>query len=78
MSLKERFDAYGVAVRAGAITPQTEDEDAFRELAGLPPMSEAGKRAWQEDEGFRRPITLLHEPPTASTAPANDDEEEDA
>ena len=58
-SLKAKFDAYGVAVRAGAITPATEDEVQFRKEAGLPAMSPAARGAWKEDKGFRRPITLV-------------------
>ena len=58
-SLKAKFDAYGVAVRAGAITPAKEDEIDFRKEAGLPSMPQAVTGAWEEDEGFRRPITLL-------------------
>jgi HK97 family phage portal protein len=57
-SIKSKMDAYGVAVRAGAITPQIEDEVKLREEAGLPPISDDIKRAWDEDEGYRRPITL--------------------
>jgi hypothetical protein len=57
-SLKAKFDAYGVAVRAGALTPQTSDEDQFRSEAGLPIMSEAVDSAWNDDGGVRRPITL--------------------
>jgi capsid protein len=55
---KTRIDAYGVAVRAGAITPADTDEEAFRKEANLPPMSPAVRKAWTEDGGFRRPITL--------------------
>lgn len=58
-NLKAKFDAYGVAVRAGAITPAEVDEDAFRKEAGLPTMSLAVRGAWKEDKGYRRPITLL-------------------
>jgi capsid protein len=58
-NLKAKFDAYGVAVRAGAITPAEVDEDAFRKEAGLPTMSPAVRGAWKEDKGYRRPITLL-------------------
>ena len=65
-NLKAKFDAYGVAVRAGAITPCDADEDEFRKEAGLPPMSTAVKGAWKEDKGFRRPITLA--PPGGSQA----------
>ena len=57
-SLKAKFDAYGVAVRAGAITPAEDDEIQFRKEAALPTMSPAVKGAWKEDKGFRRPITL--------------------
>ena len=57
-SLKGKVDAYGVAVRAGAITPQTADEQRFRKEGGFPAMSPAVNKAWVEDEGVRRPITL--------------------
>jgi hypothetical protein len=58
-NLKAKFDAYGVAVRAGAITPSELDEIEFRKSANLPAMSPAVKGAWKEDKGFRRPITLV-------------------
>jgi len=67
LNLKSKFDAYGVAVRAGAITPEREDEAAFRKEAGLPPMSAAVLGAWVEDKGFRRPITLLSKTDEALT-----------
>ena len=57
-NLKSKFDAYGVAVRAGAITPAEMDEETFRKEAGLPNMSPAVRGAWKEDKGFRRLITL--------------------
>jgi capsid protein len=57
--IKAEADAYGVGVRAGAITPQTDDEQAFRERLNLPPVSADAKRAWSEDKGVRRPITLV-------------------
>ena len=57
-SIKSKMDAYGVAVRAGAITPQIEDEIKLRVEAGLPPVSDDVLKAWAEDEGYRRPITL--------------------
>jgi hypothetical protein len=57
-NLKSKFDAYGVAVRAGAITPAEMDEETFRKEAGLPNMSPAVRGAWKEDKGYRRPITL--------------------
>ncbi|MEY2511984.1 MAG: hypothetical protein QOE26_2747 [Verrucomicrobiota bacterium] len=56
--LKRETDAYGVAVRAGALTPQSADEEYFRTKAGLPKLSAQGKAAWEKDKGVRRPITL--------------------
>jgi hypothetical protein len=64
-NLKSQFDAFGVGVRSGGITPSREDEQQFRELGGLPTMPPAVEGAWDEDEGFRRPITLL----SGSSAP---------
>jgi hypothetical protein len=45
MDAKAASDAYGVAVRAGVITPQTDDEEAFRKRLSLPPMSSDAKAA---------------------------------
>jgi len=67
-SLSGKIDAYGVAVRAGAITPTIEDEEAFRAEAGFPALSEPARSAWREDGGFRRPITLVQK--AASSAPS--------
>lgn len=50
-------NAYGTGVRSGAITSQIEDEEFFRSIANLPPMSAAIQKVWL-DEGVRRPITL--------------------
>lgn len=66
--MKAEADAYGVAERAGALTPQTDDEEHFRSKFGLPPMSEDVKKAWKKDEGTRRPITLTP-PPGEEPAP---------
>jgi hypothetical protein len=57
-TLKAKFDSYGVGVRAGSITPQFQDEEAFRVEAGLPAISQPVQEAWNEDGGYRRPITL--------------------
>ena len=56
--IKGIFDAYGVGVRAGAITPVLDDEEYFREKAGFAPLSAAAREAWAKDKGVRRPITL--------------------
>lgn len=57
-TLKAKLDAYGIGVRAGAFTPQQADEAALRAEAGLPNAGDAVNNAWEEDEGYRRPITL--------------------
>lgn len=65
--IKARADAYGVAVRAGAVTPQEEDEASFRNELSLPDMSDDVGKAWEKDQGARRPITLT--PPGGQPAP---------
>lgn len=57
-TLKGKLDAYGIGVRAGAVTPQEADETALREEMELPPASPPVAGAWRDDEGVRRPITL--------------------
>ncbi len=57
-NLKSLLDAYGVGVRAGVITPQTDDERALRDKFGLPEMSDAVVADWAESGGVRHPITL--------------------
>lgn len=57
-SLKLLLDAYGVAVRAGVITPQKADEAEFRKLFGLPEMSPAIEADWDSTAGIRKPTTL--------------------
>jgi hypothetical protein len=74
---KASVDAYGVAVRAGAITPNDQDEAHFRAALGLPAVNSNVARAWTDDRGVRRPITLA-QPGVKSVPPnkGNDDEEE--
>lgn len=81
--LRTKADTYGVAVRAGVITPQTVDEEAFRKSLNLPPMSPEAQKSWTDDKGVRRPITIT--PPHGSApkpgfgggapAPADEDSE---
>jgi hypothetical protein len=54
---RDTVDSYGIGVRAGVITPQSDDEDFFRQQAGLPAPSEHIRKTWK-DEPVRRPITL--------------------
>jgi hypothetical protein len=57
-TVSERMNAYGVGVRAGAITPQMMDEESFRADLALPVIGPDAKEAWLDDDGVRRPITL--------------------
>jgi len=66
-SQKEQFDAYGVGVRSGALTPQTEDERHFRESAGLPDLGPQAGDLWTEQGGIRQPITLAPSTPDQTT-----------
>ena len=76
-TLKAKFDSYGVGVRAGALTPMTDDEAAFREVAGLPKMSKDVARSWKEDKGTRRPITILPSGGEPAPAPAQNQQTDD-
>jgi hypothetical protein len=72
------FDAYGVGVRAGVITPQTADEEYFRKFMGLPEMSDAVKADWAESDGVRRPITLSVDEEGQALSGDQSTEDEDA
>jgi lambda family phage portal protein len=67
--LNAQIEAYGVAVRAGVITPQLDDENHFRSKLGLPAINADAKNAWAKDEGARRPITLKDPPAEVATTP---------
>lgn len=56
--LRAFAEAYGVAVRAGCITPNIEDEKKVRELFGLPEVSADVVAEWARTNGVRTPITL--------------------
>lgn len=56
--LKAILEAYGIAVRAGAITPCLQDENEFRKLIGLPQAPAEVVADWAASAGIRRPITL--------------------
>jgi lambda family phage portal protein len=57
--LKALFDAYGIGVRSGAITPTLEDEAHFRAMAKLPSVTPEAQIAWDREGKVRRPITLV-------------------
>jgi len=75
-NLKAVLDAYGVAVRAGVITPSIDDEVAFREKLGLPALSEDARADWAKTDNVRKPITLAGANMIPG-APAPDSEDED-
>ena len=58
---KGLIDAYGVGVRAGAITPQSQDEAFIRAQFGLPVMSAQVVAAWTDSGNVKQPITLATE-----------------
>jgi lambda family phage portal protein len=80
-SLLGAMEQYGVAVRAGAITPQADDEAAFRKALGLPAMGKEVEEYWKKAGGIKQPITLAAaeealgqdpsaQPPTPDANPA--------
>ncbi len=74
-SLAESITAYGTAVRAGAVTPQSQDENYFRKRLGIPEMSEEVSESWEEGGNTRRPVTLKTEQQfqdELTNSPAND------
>jgi capsid protein len=62
-------DEYGQLVRAGVITPQSEDEAYVRSQYELPPISKGVQEDWDESGNARRPITLTQETPPAPAGP---------
>jgi hypothetical protein len=80
------LETYATGVRAGVLTPNLEDEKAIRAKLGLPAPSEAVAKAWDEDGGSRKPITLKSQnesvattnsiDPGAQPAPAKNSETE--
>lgn len=81
-TLKTQADAYGIAVRAGVITPNVDDEKFFRTQLGLPSVNKAVKQSWKKTDGVRQPITLQSEDGGGGAfgrggggAPADDDTE---
>lgn len=57
-SLREFAETYGVAVRAGLITPNVDDERAARLMFGLPAPNESVIAEWARTNGVRAPITI--------------------
>lgn len=58
LNLKQKYDAMGVAIRAGLLTATPEIEAQTRAELGLPAMSPEVRKAWEATGGIRQPITL--------------------
>ena len=58
LNLKQKYDAMGVAIRAGLLTATPEIEAQTRAELGLPEMTEEVRKAWEATGGIRQPITL--------------------
>lgn len=72
VTLQDMAETYGVAVRAGLITPCLQDENVFRRKLGLPPAPAEVESDWAKGKGVRRPITLTQDE-KAKAHPAADD-----
>ena len=58
LNLKQKYDAMGVAIRAGLLTATPEIEEQIRAELGLPAMTDEVKKTWAATGGIRQPITL--------------------
>ena len=58
LSLKQKYDAMGVAIRAGLLTATPEIEAQTRAELGLPEMSVEVQKSWEATGCIRQPITL--------------------
>jgi len=56
--IKQLCEAYGVAVRAGLITPCLQDENDIRALMGLQSAPAEVVADWAKTEGVRKPTTI--------------------
>ena len=79
MNLKQKYDAMGVAIRAGLLTATPEIEAQTRAELGLPEMSPEVRKAWEATGGIRQPITLKSAEADAVNDALNiDDDKKDA
>lgn len=58
LNLKQKYDAMGVAIRAGLLTATPEIEAQTRAELNLPSMTPEVQKAWEATGGIRQPITL--------------------
>ena len=76
--LKTFIDTYGVAVRAGLITPQVADEQYFRRVMDLPEMSADAIEDWAKTDNIRKPITLAKSEETVEVDGVDDVDDEES
>lgn len=73
LNLGDKYNAMGVAIRAGLLTATPEIEEIIRAELGLPGLSPAVKQAWEATGGIRQPITLkTNDAPAAPVAPGDE------
>lgn len=81
LNLKQKYDAMGVAIRAGLLTATPEIEAQTRAELGLPKMTPEVQKACEATGGIRQPITLKSAEADAVNDALNvddDDEENDS
>ena len=72
--VKTLVDTFGVAVRAGLLTPTLDDEKYIRELLGFPDVTSEVVALWSESNNVRLPVTLqTGKPAGGSAAPPEGD-----
>ncbi|MBR4253923.1 MAG: DUF935 family protein [Lentisphaeria bacterium] len=77
LNLKQKYDAMGVAIRAGLLTATPEIEEQTRSELGLPEMTPEVRKAWEATGGIRQPITLKSREADAVNDALNIDEDND-
>lgn len=78
--LIDLLEAYGIAVRAGVITPCLQDENQFRKLMGLETAPAEVVADWTETKGVRKPVTLQadNDNTDSSNSNSSDDSSDDS
>ncbi|MHB9138182.1 MAG: phage portal protein family protein [Victivallaceae bacterium] len=67
---KMKFDAMGVAIRAGLLTATADIEETVRKTLDLPELDAAAVEEWKRNQGVKRPITLVQAGQAGPQAPA--------
>ena len=66
---KMKFDAMGVAIRAGLLTATADIEKTVRETLDLPELDAAAVAEWKRNNGVKLPITLVQAGQAGPSAP---------